>query len=174
MEIELGSYSFTFTIPSFKVVYYNGQKIPYGKLSQENQYKFIEDIIQMNIGKFDEIEWVYEEHEDKRLHVHGYIQNTHEELVKDFVNNFYTYNSRIGLSFRSYSKLSVYEKTRHSLDSWLRYIQKHQAEIKFLSKRRQDEKDSADLDYSGNAVKIETNYYDTYRFKGKNNFLVEI
>lgn len=187
--IDIENFSITLTVPAFKKVFYNAKRVSYGALSQNQQFHFLEDIIQMNVGKFDTYDWIYEEHEDKRLHVHMYVWDTHEELVKDFIYNFYNYNSRIGIKYRSYSKLSNYQKTLVSQNYWLEYMEKHQDEIKYRRGYIQEKQHSNNLDSgTSSPVKLEFNNSslhlpnwveepeenNKYGFGKKTKFLVEI
>lgn len=190
--IETGNFAITLTIPSFKNVYYSGQRRKYGNMKQLQQYSFLEDIIINNISKFEWIDWVYEEHDDRRLHCHLYALNTNEEIVKDFIHNFYNWNSKVGIRYSSYSKLSCYEKTKADIKYWVEYMNKNQDKIIYKSKYRQELIDIDNLDGRFHKIKasymarIETptppfEWYDTpdtystdeYRFGKKTNFSVE-
>lgn len=171
-------YSFTITIPSFKKVYYDGKSQPYGKLTQRQQYNLLEDVFLKHLHplNFEYIDWVYEEHEDKRLHIHGFTK-VNEDKIKNsptnlLLDDFYS-DYRINIKLRSYIKISKIEKTVYDIKFWNTYIQKNQDTIKFRNRYEEEQKLFQNLE---NGVitpppkLIDTsvdNYYDTYRFRGK-------
>ena len=108
------SFSFTFTIPAFKKVYYDKKRRPYGSLSPKQQYVLLENIMCniINPLHFEFIDWVYEKHEDGRLHIHGYVITTPENDDKIFIlrDSFYSYNQKINLKMSSYLKISDIQK----------------------------------------------------------------
>lgn len=186
----MNSYSFTFTIPPEKKVYYAGRKRTFKTLSQQQQYTLFCDLMTKVIwwDNFSYLDYVFEEHEDKRLHLHGYAIVKPECLnktpVQSLRHEFYSHAQIIGMAMSNYIMCSDIQQTYCDLSFWLNYIDKHQDKIKFKSKYTQGVEDKKSLDNGVLAAKssavcqIETrpdNYYDTYRFKGQiNKFLVEI
>lgn len=130
-HITKGNYSFTFVIPSQKVVYFQNNRLPYNKLRQELQYEFIESHLQ-KINKFHNVKWVYEEHNDdtKRLHVHGYVMDTSYEEMEDFRRRFYSHP--IQLAYSGYIKVSNIQKSLVDIQYFLNYMNKHQSTIKYF------------------------------------------
>lgn len=187
-------FSFTLTIPSFKKVYYDGCSIAYGLLPQKKQHLFLENLLLkvMRPLKYDFIDYVFEEHEDGRLHIHGYCTNCQHEDVVLLVHDFYTYNRIIGMSIKSYKKVSnIQQSSYDNISPWLYYIEKHQDKILYRSRYRQEKIDSCQLD-GRPIVFIEKNdracntsefedyntFNNSYDFKGKdtknNKFTIEI
>lgn len=145
------NYSFTFTIPAFKKVYYKSRYRVYSKMNQLEQYHFLEkQLHRYNIFKM--IKWVYEEHEDKRLHVHGYILNTQLNRVEEFRNNFYTFP--INIQRKSYDMFSLI-KFIFDERGWVDYCNKHQREIIYRMGVDQDIKNGCNLDSKEYYLKIE-------------------
>lgn len=152
MEISTNHFSFTITIPAFKNVIHNGRKIQYGQLSQISQYNLLEDVMK-SIGKSSiDILYVYEEHSDKRLHIHGMVFNDIFECVQDFILDFYR-DYRIGI--KSHKKIFGDERngriadiqaTRINKLYFIRYMEKHQDTIKFFARKEQEEKEGDQLD----------------------------
>lgn len=190
-ETTRGNYSFTLTIPSKKKVYYQSKYVIFSKLSHLLQYDFLENHLQ-HINRFTSIKWVYEEHteKDKRLHVHGYVLNTVEEEIKDFIDRFYKYP--IILSYKTYHRLCDYQKTIIDLDYWKEYCEKNQKNIKYYMRVDENKKHELALDGKESKFKvlIETNldahYFNAleqnqeslevghkYPFGKNNKFLVE-
>lgn len=184
-----GDWSFTFTLPPFKQIYYDGARHKYGSLPQAQQYYFLENHIIKIIRPldFDFIDWVYEAHEDGRLHIHGYCLGATFSAINRLRNDFYTFNRVIGMSVKSYTKMSDIQSTWSDIGYWKTYIEKNQDNILFRSRYRQQLIDSANLDGKP-VVFIEKNQYvyhsdsdgepnvfsKTYDFKGKKNkFVVE-
>lgn len=136
------SFSFTFTIPAFKKVYYNGKRRPYGSLSPNQQFHFLEDIMIKCINplKFVHIDWVYEEHEDKRLHIHGFCicSPNNGYAVNILRDDFYSFGQRIGIKICSYLKLSDIQQTYYDLNYWVEYCNKNQNNIKYKNKYSQE------------------------------------
>jgi len=133
--VFLNDYSFTFTIPAFKNVYYKTNRRPFGNMIQEYQYDFLETHIQNlrqyvgGMGVFPEIKWVYEEHDDKRLHVHGYVKQTTREAMDSFRHKFYSYP--ISITEKSYLKISDIQMTKNTINYFVNYMEKNQDKIKF-------------------------------------------
>lgn len=182
----MNSYSFTFTIPYSKKVYFNGKRRTFGAMTQDYQHKFLchhmTNIIFSQYYKY--IDYIFEEHEDKRLHIHGYaVIETPDSLsiIKELVHNFYTLNRAVGIAPSVYPRLSNLQQTITDISHWEAYINKNQDTMKFLSPMRQQEKEVEQLDIKP-IVKIEhrpstppSEYYATYAFgKQKQNFLVEL
>ena len=121
------------------------------------------------------IDWVYEKHDDGRLHIHGYVILTkeYEDEVYVMRDSFYSYNQKINIKMSSYLKISDIQKTYLDISFWNNYIQKHQDEIIFKNGYTQQQELTQSLDYG---VKIDTCDYtidnNKYRFKGK--LIVEI
>lgn len=168
------SYSFTFTIPSFKKVYFNTKRRAYGSLSQKQQFVLFEDIMMKIINplKYQFIDWVYEKHDDGRLHLHGYaiLQKEDEGEVFILRDAFYTYNQKIGIRMTSYLKISDIQETYINISFWKDYINKHQDEIVFKNGYTQQKELTENLD-NGIVKNIDTYEYqydnNKYRFKGK-------
>lgn len=185
----MNSYAFTFTIPSTKRVYYSGRKRTYGTLLQSQQHKLICDLMTKIIwwDHFEFLDYVFEEHADKRLHIHGYAivkQNFMDikpvHLLRDA---FYTHGQIIKIAMSNYLRLSDIQQIYTDLSFWLNYINKHQNEILYKSHVAQEQEDIKALDIPAEIKRRATclidtrpdDYYDTYRFTGKvNKFLVEI
>lgn len=181
------SFSFTFTIPPFKKVYWNTKRRQYANLSMSQQYHFLEDIMMKIIHplRYNHIDWVYEQHEDKRLHIHGYciLEEPYFEEVYLLRDSFYSLNQKIGIKMSSYLKLSDIQETRADLNYWIEYINKHQDNIMFKNGYTQQKELTQSLD-CGVVSSIYSNVKlpnwcdepdnDKYRFKGKNKFIVEI
>jgi len=188
LQVKDKIFSFTFTIPANKKVYYAGKRRRYGSMLQKCQHKLINDLFVKIIwhNHFEFIDYVFEAHEDGRLHVHGIAI-----VADDFINIlpiyslrdfFYQHNSIIGIAPSVYDRLSRIEETRTDINCWLRYIEKHQNDIIYKSNYRAEQEDAAKLDNGVRPVLIEfrpisppPEYYDTYRFTGENKkFFVEI
>lgn len=186
-----GHYAFTFTIPPFKNVYYKSNKRQYGKMPQNMQYDFLENHIQKCSSLLKNCQWVYEEHEDKRLHIHGFVKDTHWAEMEEFRARFYEYP--ISMSYKSYDKMSKLEKTIVNISYWESYIEKNQSKIKYYMRVIEDKKHASNLDgnkdfkliieertYSPSFLnsldEIQENDEDlgyTYPFGKKKNFLIE-
>lgn len=178
-------YSFTLTIPPEKRVYYCGKRRKYGSLSNKQQWHFLCELMMKCIWQshFSFIDYVFEQHNDGRLHIHGYgIPHKMYEnfgVVERLVDNFYTLNQIVGIKRSVYVRLSKVEQTLVDKSYWLDYINKHQHEIIFRSHYEEELAHKKSLD---NGVVIETRsispppeYYDKYRFTGEiNKFFVEI
>lgn len=186
-------YSFTLTVPPLKKVYYAGRKRTFSQMLPKQQYIFFEEIICRVIrpNKFRFIDYVYEFHDKndwKHLHIHGLCKTNHINNVLEFVHDFYTYNSKIGIKHSQYVKLSNIQKTKLDISFWQTYISKAQDKIIYKSSYTTQLEETAKLD-GKHAVFIETkdNYFDlssldsddynsfskTYDFKGRN-FIVEL
>ncbi len=171
----MSSFSFTFTIPAFKKVYFMGKRRPYGRLSPKQQHSLIENLFIkiLRSNEYSFIDWVYEFHEDKRLHIHGYIITPSDSKV-DYVytlrDDFYSYNSIIGIKMSSYLKLSDIQQTRENLDFWRSYMAKNQDKIIFKSGFVIQQEYVNNLDEG--IIKIEENItppeidYTEYAFRG--------
>lgn len=183
--IDHFGYSFTLTIPPQKTIYYSGKRRKYGSLSQRQQWFFLNAHLQKIIRyeALHNIDWVFEEHEDQRLHIHGYIIPKDDKIysVECFIYDFYTYNQVIGISISSYKKLSCYEKTTYARHYWDAYCQKHQDKIIFKSAYTHEIEHRAHLDNGvirsltlrpTNEALEDPNFFKTYRF-GQNLFKVE-
>lgn len=165
------SISFTFTIPSFKKVYYDKKRRPYGNLTNRQQFVFLEDIFAKCIcpTDYEYIDWVYEHHEDKRLHIHGFVIVLHSNIDKIYVlrDSFYTYNQKINMSYSSYLKVSDIQQTFYNISFWIDYIDKHQDTVVFKNGYTQQKELTESLD-RGVIKSIEASDNDNkYRFKGK-------
>lgn len=152
-----GNFSFTFTIPSFKNVYYKGNNIPYGKLTNCQQYDFLEKILHKH-NKFDNIKWIYENHgeNDNRLHIHGFIKDAFEDMVYQFRNDFYSHPIKV--AYKSFVKFSDIQKTKLDICFFEKYMEKNQDKIKYFMGEDEDKKKSDELDGKVNKpVFIEVN-----------------
>lgn len=182
-----GTYGFTFVIPSTKkVLYQSGRKNKnylrnYGYLKQHEQRAFLDRILS-DISLNVRCKWVYEEHEDKRLHVHGIIYDEHEEYVMQYRNKFY---EQVGYkSPKCYLKYSDIREL-NNISAWEDYMNKQHIKSKY----EQEQKEFKDFDYG--IVQISTRldeYYnsltshlesemldDTYKFGTKNKkYIVEL
>jgi hypothetical protein len=181
-------YSFTFTIPAPKKVYYAGRRRAYGSMNQLAQSKFLNNLMTQIIHSedFEFIDWIFEAHTDGRLHLHGYCHivketSNPEFYIKRLQHDFYSYNMIVGLtSFKNYDKLCDVQETRTNINYWLEYINKNQDTIIFKSPQRTEQDNQMSLDKG--VCKIEEriintdndDYYDTYRFGVSNKFTVEI
>lgn len=150
--LDKGNYSFTFTIPDFKNVYY-GIKVPYGKLTNEKQYDFLENHLQ-NINKFDSIQWIYENNtiNNSNLHIHGFVIDTSAEEMEDFRMRFYDHP--IKMTYKSCLKISDIQRTTLDIMYFQNYCNKHQHTIKYFMRVIEDKKHSQALD---NHIKIDVN-----------------
>lgn len=158
-------YSFTFTIPPLKKVYYNGKRRPFQSLAFSHQYKFMEQLMMKIINplEFLFIDWCYEFHEvgERRLHIHGYaaVSLDHESAVYKLRDLFYTYNSIIRL--KQYKNISDIQLTYWDVSYWDTYCEKHQDTIQYFSAYRAEQKYKDALD--NGIVQIYTNTdYDRY------------
>lgn len=140
------AFSFTLTIPASKKVYYSGKRRRYASMNHKAQYTFLNALMLKIIfsAHFDMIDWVFEEHEDGRLHIHGYAivceEFKHLAPVEFLVNLFYTHNSIVGItSTEVIKRLSNIQKTQVDIKYWLEYMEKNQDKIKFYSPYRQEE-----------------------------------
>lgn len=183
------SFSFTFTIPPFKKVYWDKKKRPYANLSFSQQYHLLEGLMFKIINplKYLYIDWVYEQHkEDKRLHMHGFCITTDENSDQIYLlrDAFYSVNQIIGIKMSNYLKISDIQKTYSDLNYWLEYINKHQDTIIFKNGYRQQNDLTESLDhgvckhsFNNDYIKL-PNWCDEpeteYKFKGKNKFIIEI
>lgn len=174
--MEVFNFSFTFTIPAFKKIWYNGKSQQYGKMTQDKQYNFLENLLQKIISVDDKILWIYEEHEDSRLHIHGYIYNTHFDYMAQIRDKFYSHHS-IGIAVSKYVKISDIQQTSYHPKFFVDYMNKHQDKIKFYQSNIQQIKNCNDLD--GKSTKfdeylIKTNddkyYYDNIVFDHQYDF----
>jgi len=187
MGIE--NYSFTFEIPFNKVIYFRGRR-PFGSLTFENQYNFLEDHLQ-KINKFKNIMWVYELHKvNPRLHIHGYIINSTFDEVQSFRHDFYI-SQKIGISARTYIQISDIQLTLIDKHYFIDYMDKNQHEIIYKMRVLEDKFNSDALDGKKFKVSIHSNinpqYFksleegqeerqwgDKYLFGVTNKFIVEI
>lgn len=185
MNFQEPGFSFTFTIPMEKLVYYAGRRRKYGSLSNKQQHTFLCDLMTKCIWveHYSYIDYVFEYHANNTLHLHGYA------IVKeDYINfnpvyllraSFYEHNQIVGIKPSVYERLSDIQQTKANKQYWFDYINKHQDEIVFKSHFTQEQEHKKQLD---NGVKIERreeppseDYYDKYRFTGgRNNFILEI
>lgn len=136
-------YSFTFTIPVKKKVYYDGRRRIYSQMSNSSQAVFINQLMTKIIWTehFKYIDYVFEKHEpseyDKlgRLHIHGYaiVKKQYDNLqpVHLLADSFYTHNKIIGLANSVYPRLMNIQQTREDISWWLDYMNKHQHKISF-------------------------------------------
>lgn len=172
--MNLISYSFTFTIPAFKKVYWNGKRRAYGSLSPSQQFHFLEDIMTKIINPlyYKFIDWIYEKHEDGRLHIHGFVKCDEEHDDKIFLlrDTFYSYNEKINIKMSSYLKISDIQRTYADINYWLEYMNKNQNDIIFKNGYTQQQELISALD--AGIVKINHNkrykrpegYWLKYRF----------
>lgn len=189
MENSNPYFSFTFCIPPPKKVYYAGRRRAYGSMNQQAQYKFLCDLMTKSIymSHFEEIDYVFEAHQDGRLHIHGYVkvEEAYMNIQPVYLlrDNFYSINNIVNIAPKVYMGISNIQQTYFYIGFWEQYIEKHQQDIIYKSPYRIEKENAAELDVSNNVVRIEhrpitppPEYYDTYRFKGKennNNFIVE-
>lgn len=140
-------YSFTFTIPKNKKVYYNGRRRRYSQMSLSSQASFINALMIKIIWQehYTFIDWVFERHEpsegDKlgRLHIHGYalVKKEYDNIqpVNSLAYNFYTHNGIVGIASSVYPRLINIQKTHTDINYWYEYINKNYflEENKFFS-----------------------------------------
>jgi len=187
IEFKPKNYSFTFTVPSFKKVFYKGKYHAYGSLPQCHQYALLENVLQ-DSSNFNCIKWVYEEHADKRLHIHGFINIAFEEQV-DLFRDFFYRDYRIKISRKSYLKISDVQETYKDIQFFIDYMNKYQGEIVYFQSIDEHKKLYKSLDGLKHIVKIEYNVdlpppdliqessnlpYENYLFGKLNKFIVEI
>lgn len=141
---KTSDYSFTLTIPAHKQVKYNGKRIKYTYLNNKQQYRLCEDILQKLFLYDDNVDWVYEQHDDKRLHIHGYITNSYYEYLLEQIKGFY-FDYRINIGLRTIFKIIDIQETQIDIGYWLKYCEKHQDEIIFKSRYRQEQDELAML-----------------------------
>lgn len=146
------NFSFTFTIPSKKVIWYKGHRMTFGKMKQEQQYDFLENRLQKINRFYKDIKWVYEEHQDGRLHIHGFIKNAYFEEVELFRTDFYKHP--ISITPSVYFRLSNIQETLYNSGYFTEYMQKNQNNIKYFMRSIQDKIDTHNLD-DDKPVKIE-------------------
>lgn len=151
------NYSFTFTIPKNKTVYHRGSRQIFSQMCQEQQYKFMER--QMHKVKKSSMKtyWVYEEHEDGRLHIHGFILDEYYEIIEEFRRNFYRFP--IQISPKVYFRLSDIQETKFDIHYFIDYMLKNQHKIKYKMSSLQEFEDLNKLDGKNTNFKIfiETN-----------------
>jgi len=154
-KFTLGKFSFTYTIPDVKYIYFK-ERIQYGKLTNEQQYDFLENQLQ-KINKFKDIRWVYEQNtlHNTNLHIHGYVIGTTHEEMENFRHLFYSHP--ITITPKSYFKLSDIQKTTHEIEYFIRYCAKHQDTIKYYMRVLEDQKLFNSLDSKSFNIKIEVN-----------------
>lgn len=122
-------YSFTFTIPAFKNVYHSKKRCKYGQLTNKQQFTLIERVMYKNVSSSSDVRWIYEKHDDERLHLHGYWKNTYREEVEDLRNKFYQdYSININ-SYVKYEKISDIQETKTVINYWEKYMEKNQDKI---------------------------------------------
>lgn len=151
MDQKKNHFSFTLTLPAFKNVICEGKSYPYGRLSQISQYNLLENVIGAISEGYD-ILYVYEEHEDKRLHIHGMIFNEIYEAARDFILSFYR-DYRIGIKSakkifgdEKNGRISDLQETRLNKDFFIRYMEKTQDTIKYFPRKQQEEKEMDQLE----------------------------
>ncbi len=178
-------YSFTFTIPGVKKVYYSGRKRAFGSMNLKAQHTFLNDLMTKIIwnDSFKFIDWVYEKHEDERLHIHGFVcvdEFLAEAPIRKLQRDFYQHKNIVNMAETSYMRLSHVEKTYKDVKYWKKYIDKHQDEIIYHSPTYVQFMLFQNLD-KGVIIErpplIDTSaddYYDTYRFGTQNKFTVEM
>lgn len=139
------AYSFTFTIPARKKVYYDTRRRVFGKMALSQQSKFMNNLLMKTIWQehFNYIDWVFERHEptedDKqgRLHIHGYAlvkkKYLHLEPLYLLANSFYTHNKIIGLANSVYPRLINIQKTLVDINYWYEYINKSTENMPYKS-----------------------------------------
>lgn len=178
-------FSFTFTIPIEKLVYYAGRRRKFGSMSNKQQHVFMCDLMTKVtwIEHYSFIDYVFEKHQNGSLHIHGYAivkeEYSHLNPVLILRASFYEHNQIVGIKPSVYERLSNIQQTYANSQYWFDYMNKNQDEIIYKSHYNQAIEDRKNLD---NGVKIEhrtpsppPEYYDKYRFTGgKNNFTVEI
>lgn len=134
------SFSFTITIPGQKQVNYWGKRIKYAYLTNKQQYLLIEHLMTKIFDDDDKVDWVFERHEDGRLHLHGYIMDSFFEYIFDRINTFYK-DYRINIGTRKMLLICDIQKTHCNIKYWEDYIEKHQHEIIYKSRFRQQQED---------------------------------
>lgn len=154
-----GNYSFTLTISESKVIYFKGKRLPYGMLTNQQQYEFLENHLN-KISKFKgNAWWVYELHKPNkypaRLHIHGYVINTSQMEMDDFISAFY--GNPIQIAYNGYVKLCKVERTYFDSSFWETYCEKHQKDIIYHMGGLQQKKESAELDGKQFKITIDTN-----------------
>lgn len=151
--MDVKNYAITLTIPSKKQVYYNRKRIMYGKLTQREQYCLLEDLISKIYHTRYYIKWVYEEHADKRLHIHAHFRGTPQDC-HSFICDFYTYNTIINIQSIKNIKCNSDIQEIYDVKGWENYLNKAQDKIIFKSNVMVDEELIEQLDKG--IVKIET------------------
>ena len=156
---------FTLTIPSFKRINYkSGRKGHYyprgfGTMSQIEQRNYLDDALSFIQKSTYQIKYVFEEHEDKRLHVHGLLMNTTFYEACDFMANFYAY---VGInSMKKYQKISDLKECINR-DMWIDYMNKNQHRmIKSRYDREQDHFKSLDYGIVNIEPRVNAQYFNS-------------
>lgn len=149
------NFSFSFTIPHFKNVYYSTSHIQYGKLTNAQQYELLEPLMaKYFVGP--KYHWCYEKHADGRLHIHGIAINQFEDEIEELRRLFYS-SYQINIRQGSYIKLSDIQKTRIDIKYFINYMMKDQMNIIYHMKSYDQQK----IDHGLNK-------------KGKFNFKIEV
>lgn len=152
MEIE-NFYSFTFTIPPKKKVYYSGRRRVFSSMNLQAQCNFFNNLLMRVFpsSRCIDYDWVFELHTQGimagNLHIHGYVITNNDEMeapVRELQRLFYTHNQIIGLT--SYMNLSTIEKCHTDRNYWLEYINKNQQNFLFKSPQRQQKETQRALD----------------------------
>lgn len=123
------NFGFTFTIPPFKKILYKNpcetRKYyrSYKTLSQADQKRYLEWIMFDTFTKYhNDIFYIFEQHEDKRLHIHGYIKDICEQEMIELQCKFY---NLVGIrDIRKYSKISDIREL-NNIDNWIGYLIKN-------------------------------------------------
>lgn len=151
MDFSRDNFSFTIQIPAFKRVMYKNKAYEYGRLSQSQQYELLEGVLSECV-KGRKIIWVYEEHQDKRLHIHGMIFDEIEECARDFILDVYRHYAIHINSYKKIfgdernAKMCDFQKTIKDIRYFMLYMQKHQDQIKYFQRRQEEERESSKLD----------------------------
>jgi len=130
MELQIASeWGITLTIPPFKKVNYKSQRKghlyfkAYKLLNAYEQKLYLEKQLNSCIEHFfiTKYKWVFEPHQDNRLHVHLHISGECDQIITEFVKYFYTL---VGIkSPKNYLPLSDV-KELNDVSQWVEYMNK--------------------------------------------------
>lgn len=160
--MDFGDFGFTFVIPATKkILFKSGRKGKnygrnYGSLNRHDQRDFMDNILMGACSLLHlntKIRWVFEEHQDGRLHTHGIIYQEYDEIVELFRQEFYK-----GVGYKSPKCYLKYSDIRllNNVQEWENYIDKQT----ILSKCQEERNNIRYMDYG--YIKIDNRLEDYY------------